>query len=145
MSETRTAEATEHRWFDALTAAARAKLNAPADWAWYNAKVIGGERRDSLLEGGVPNKRLDGKPRSGPAKWKGVVGEYVVVTQAEVDEARAIHERTTGRCGECDGCGNRIHSVRLVSRGKSERTYKPCERCNGTGRAALPSTPEADQ
>lgn len=122
-------------WFDAMTVVARRKLNAPPEWEWYAAKVLR-PTDDSLVEGGIPNRRKDGHKRAGYARWDGVVGQQVVVTQAEIDAARAEYERDTAKCAQCAGCGETLAS----SSSTHGRTYRTCRRCDGSGRAQNPDS-----
>jgi len=123
-------EAPGYGFFDAMAAAARVKLGAPPEWEWYAAKLLPGD--DTLLEGGIPNRRQDGTPRKqGKERWAGVKGTQVVVTLAEIAAACDVYERETGRCSDCAGAGERIKSISV----HTGRTWRPCTRCGATGRA----------
>jgi hypothetical protein len=133
------APATKPRpWFDALSAVARRKLNAPPEWEWYSARVLT-PTDDTLVEGNVPLRRKDGSARKGHARWEGVVGQQCVVTRAEIDAATAEYEATTGNCSSCAGSGETISSVSV----QDGTRYRPCRKCNGSGHpsAALSSSP----
>lgn len=121
-------------WFDAITTVARRKLNALPEWTWYAWKVLR-PTDDTLVTGGIPNRRKDGRLREGRARWDGVVGQQCVVTAEEVAEARATYERDSGRCADCAGCGETIKSA-----GIHGRTYRTCRRCDGSGRAPNPGS-----
>lgn len=118
---TSTAQVTKPRpWFDAMSVVARRKLNAPPEWEWDYARVIGeatvGHRCDTLLRGGIPNKRKDGRKRTGRSRWDGVAQQECVVTRVEIEDARTEYERDTDNC--------------------ADSTYRACRRCSGSGRAS---------
>lgn len=117
----------DYVWFDALRAAARAKIGAPAAWEWCVAKVLH-PTTDILLEGGVP---VGG--RTGRRRWDGVRLQTVVVTRAEQDAACAAFEAVTGKCHRCAGSGRTLKSVSVTD----GRTYRTCDRCGGDGRAEV--------
>jgi hypothetical protein len=118
--------------YDAMTQAARRKLNAPESWEWYTAEVIG-NTRDVLLKGGIPSHPE--APRGNRRRWQGVKGERVVVTEAERAAARDEYERATGKCAGCQGHGQEWAGT-SVERGSWFRT---CSRCKGCGAAVSPS------
>lgn len=117
------------RGFDALTAAARAKVGV-AGWEWWAWKILDGGDGDALVTGGIPSNPTAQK---GERRWKGVKAQKVVVSRADMDAASAEYERTTGVCAECVS-GQRWKGW---SRDWGHR-YGPCPRCNATGCAPNP-------
>jgi hypothetical protein len=110
--------------FDALAAAARAKLGQPEAWSWCVVEVLR-PTSDILVEGGIP------KVGKAPACWRGVPLQRCVVTQAEQDAARAAYERTTGHCAVCSGSGQAWTGWSL----NAGHHFRPCVACHATGKA----------
>lgn len=115
------------RGFDALTAAARAKIGV-ANWEWWAWEVLDGPAGEALVTGGVPSNPT----ATGKRRWEGVAEQKVVVTRADMDAASAEYERTTGICAECQG-GQRWKGW---SRDAGHR-FAPCLRCKATGRVPV--------
>lgn len=128
--------------FDAISAACRKKINAPAEWRWYSWEVMDRKNPENSpvsIEGAVPiGVRKDGMP-----KWPArKLCDRLVLYKADVDAAKLEYEQQSGKCSECvEGhyaCGW------SADRGTK---YRPCSRCNGTGSAlsVLPHDPKEER
>ncbi len=118
--------------------AARRKLGVGAAWDW--CKLDGRTKpHGTIVTGGVPNIA------AGKKAWKGVPLAKVFITDDEVATERALYEKHTGKCAECSGYGETVASVSV----DRPATYRPCTKCNGTGRSlsgsGAPRTPENDR
>lgn len=123
----------EYEFVDAMRLAARRKLNAPPEWEWFRASVLKPYAHGvTLLHGGIPARRNDGTPRVGKARWTGVAVQECVVTREEMAFEMSEYERTTGRCADCAGKGERVSGAG-VRDGETYRTWKQCCKCGGSG------------
>lgn len=123
------------RGFDAMTAAARKKLGVGSAWEWYAWDALDGPGEEVLITGGVPSNPTAKKPSD---RWKGVEPQRCVITRADMEAARAVYERETGLCASC----NDGEQWSGWSRDHGHR-YRPCTRCNATGKAPARSEAES--
>lgn len=103
---------------DWINVVARKKLGQPPEWRWCK------------FEGGVPRPRKSGKHKGLPT-WRDCVLTKCVVTRAEMNQAKAVYEAETGGCHACAGTGQWYSGW---NRDTGNR-FKPCPRCNATGKA----------
>jgi hypothetical protein len=92
----------------------------------------------SQLTGGVPARLISRGPRKGSPDWSKIVPgtkREVVITPEEHRAWLTEWEKRTGKCCHCRGEAKVMESW-SVSAGT---TYRPCQRCNGTGKN--PETP----
>jgi len=123
----------QYDFVDALNLAARRKLHAPPEWEWFRASVLKPyEHGATLVAGGIPARRLNGAPRQGSGRWAGVPVQECVVTREEMAFEMAEYERTTGRCADCAGRGERVTGAG-VRDGVKYRTWQQCRKCAGSG------------
>ena len=95
-----------------------------------------GERDSGYIElqGGVYRTRYERGKRKGQlnySKPEPGTAATVSVTRAARDEWIARWEEETGFCSECSGTGWALHGWDH----KKGNCYRPCTRCNATGRA----------
>lgn len=112
-------------WYEEI---ARKKVGGDPDWKaaiWQACKG-----HDSLIEGAVPRVGLDGKPR-----WIGIELDKVVVTDAELRQAKLDYETETGKCCKCAGSGKEFGGWDHITGNK----YRDCVRCGATGKAPVVS------
>ena len=113
--------------------AVQQKLGLPAEWQWFDLRVIG---PDVLVRGAVPV----GYTRDGRPKWPKVRdSQQCVVTTAERNAARDAWTRRTGLCWNCGGSGEEFASWHHVT-GKQ---FRPCRRCQIATPVTFTPTPQA--
>lgn len=111
--------------FDSFTKIAREKLNRGDDFSIFKVEKIEG---GFLMEGSEFKLLTRGKNKGKP-KWFGQ-SVKCICTKQELDAFELNYEVTTGNCYECQGSGETMKSWDAVL----GKTYKPCRKCNGTGK-----------
>ena len=123
-------------WFNIV---ARKKLSAPPEWCWFRIEAIkkdGEYTHDAMVTGAVPL----GVKKNGDIRWPPEkLSDRVTVRDSEVSAAKVEYERETGKCAECGGKGEVLHSVSVAE----GRKTKPCKKCGATGLAAPAVSPDA--
>ena len=108
----------------------REKHGIPENWKAFQFECLGNPTSILRMKGGVAPPKKTGKNKGRPnyAKAERVVEDYI--TFASIEEWGENYEKTTGICNECMGEGKVMQSWHYIN----GTTYRPCTRCNGTGR-----------
>lgn len=115
---------------------AREKIRMPPEWVFWRVENIGppGQRIAIKVTGCVPGI-FKGGPRKGQPNYdKPVPGtdREVWLLVAEHEAWKAEWEQKTGKCWRCVGHGNLPWKS-----GPDGAVMRPCDRCGGTGKAAV--------
>lgn len=106
---------------------ARKKAGGSATWEWARVECVTG---GYLVEGSETTVCKRGKHKGERVCSKPYT--KLVVSNAEVDQAKAEFETLTGNCCDCAGVGHRPNGWSCAS----GTTYAQCLRCSGSGKAA---------
>lgn len=117
---------------EAMTVAARKKINAPAAWQVFEWRIMDHTNVEASairIRGAVPiGKRKDGRPKWGPVRD----ADSVFIYSSDVETAKREYEQESGKCADCiEGhycCGMHV---------EYGYKYRPCSRCGGDGRPKL--------
>ena len=116
----------------------------PDGWKWNVLKAVGEnrERGGVLVVGAVCTATYTRGKRKGWPNWskrdKSTERELFIAF-ADYDERVAAWERETGFCSHCDGTGQMTASVSIGG-----KTFRPCSKCNATGRKPTAETAGAE-
>lgn len=109
----------------------------PENFEFFHWEIV--QREPScitLFEGGMCRIIQRGK-RAGSKCWKGrdkSIDRTFYITSEQAQEMEEKWAKRTGLCPNCAGKGRRA-----IAWSATEGTkYKPCEKCNGTGKGATP-------
>jgi hypothetical protein len=113
-----------------------ATQGVPEGWRWYSLNAVGESRTQGgvLITGAVCTETITRGLRKGEPNWKKrdrATERELFATFSQLDAVRDQWERDTGKCASCGGDGQE-------SAGWIRRTgtlYRPCTRCNATGKA----------
>jgi len=115
-----------------------ATQGVPEGWRWYEVRAVRQRAGDGvLIKGAVCTAVYSRGPRKGQTDWhkldRATVRE-LFATFAQLDAVRDTWERETGKCAKCGGDGQEVESVGTRA-GVTHRTYRPCTRCDASGKA----------
>ena len=108
----------------------------PDGWRWVNVKAVGESRKEGavIANGAVyPEKYKSGKRKGATNYGKPTPGteRELLVTFADLDAFQEQWERDNSSCRDCGGSKETLASSHV----NGAKTYRPCSRCNATGRA----------
>ena len=106
---------------DWLNIASRKKLGVGESWRWCKWEAVG---EDLIVEGGIPRELKSGN-RKGMPTWRDSKLTKLLVSKADIDQAKNAYEAESGNCFECAGSS-------LEWAGWSAdagNRYRPCGRC----------------
>lgn len=115
---------------------AREKFNLPVDWQIYRWEAKSHDTKDAYLivTGAVCTEVYKSGKYKGTKNWDKRDRSTEAVVSLRLDEHRdwlLQWERRTGKCSECCGSGQSWRGWHHIK----GNTFKPCKRCDATGRA----------
>ena len=110
--------------------AVRRKHGVSPEWQWCTLNSANMPEDFVQVTGAVPVGTISKGPRKGRSKWPKQLQTFCV-RRADVECEMRQFEVESGKCAKCLGEG-----VEPFSWCKTEGTkYRPCSRCQGTGKA----------
>jgi hypothetical protein len=109
---------------------AKRVYGAPEGWRWCSLDGHNAPKGFVMVEGAVPVGEFRSGARKGRTKWppKSKL-DTIWIHDNELAETKRLWSEQTGKCAECVGSGQRLHSVSV----RDGTVYKPCKYFNGTG------------
>jgi hypothetical protein len=127
---------------DFLNEYAIKRCGMPEGWAWFKWEATGPFDKNApkaakghLIVGAVAPKKTRGKYAGAP-NWKArdkATECTLSISATDLDGFVAEWERETGACSDCFGSGQSVSGWNRVD----GTTYRPCRRCNSSGRAPI--------